>query len=85
MHVTCGLKILGLPCIRRPRGKVAEAQNAAQQEAAGTSKHFAMLEKRVKEMEKEQAAYKDKNEALMLQISDLEIEVSRLKKTRSKP
>ena len=64
---------------------MAEAQNASPQQAAGTSEYFMMLEKHIKEMEKEQAAYKDKNEALMLQIADLEIEVSHLKKTRSKP
>ena len=72
MHFTCGLKILGLSCIHYPWGKVAEAQNATPQEATGMLKHFAILEKHIKEMEKEQATYKDKNGTLMLQIADLE-------------
>ena len=51
---------------------MAEAQSATPQEATGMLKHFAMLEKHIKEMEKEQATYKDKNGTLMLQIADLE-------------
>ena len=51
---------------------MAEAQNATPREATGMLKHFAMLEKHIKEMKKEQATYKDKNGTLMLQIADLE-------------